>query len=563
MLDYIESNVNYEVDEKNIDSCGNGSNSIIPIHLIKQSSSSLNLIEYSEEGTLSKDSPELKPHSLNHLNRDTISDGVPHDLTYYLKSCLLIFLISNLGYSTFFSYTSPEALSHTFYERFQITANQFGSLFTIYAAPNTVMVFLSGVVIDMVGASRVSLVLTLIVTLSTLVGALSVPNFTVMLVSRFLLGFAGESLVACSNTIMSKTFPSRHLPICIGMLVGWIYSANLLSLLLLPALNKSIGFRWSLWVIFFVAALGLSLNIIYLLCKNKLVKIDKTSQVILLENLKNGVEKDGANADEDMVIEEEFNDNSSNVSSTSSLTPTLSIRVIVRKCLSILSQFKEIIIQIPARMWVIIGIVFFGYIGLFGLAIIGPSFLGEKYGFNEQTAALILSSETICSAVFSPICGILIGRFSKKIPILMFSVILMALGLLLLVTTNVFPLYWIIIIGIGYAILNTTVVSSLPLFIPDSILGTCYGLVGTSYNMGLVVFPTILGTLRESSGSYTLSFYVLVASCTMTAFLIALLKIFDLKSPIETRLDVPSTLFKSLQNEKNKSGNKPTSYSHH
>ncbi|EGC39714.1 hypothetical protein DICPUDRAFT_52467 [Dictyostelium purpureum] len=448
-----------------------------------------------------------------------------------LKTIFLVFMISNLGYSSFFSYTSPEALSHTFYNVYSLSSRQFSSLFTLYAVPNIVMVFLSGIVVDILGPDRVSIVLSAFVVLSTLIGALSPPNYGIMLFSRFLLGFAGESLIACSNTMMSKWFSSKTLSLGMGVLVGWIYSANFISLVALPAINKAYGFNVCLWVIFFVSVFGIVLNAVYLVLKKRFS--DKINQQLHLQQQ----QKYNNQYDEDsgIILITDLNNDLESIGNINSNYKglhsfKLKFRESTRKVVSI---FKEI----PIRMWIIVGIVFFGYTALFGLAIIGPDFLNQKYGYNEQKAALILSSEHVCSALFSPICGVFIKKVSKRIAVLLLSLILFGVGLTLLLVTNVFPLPWIIICGIGYSILNTTIISSLPLFVPDSVIGTCYGFVGTAYNCGLVVFPVLLGALKESTGNYNLSVGVLIANSFIAALLVGLLKYFDLKSKPNERLD--------------------------
>ncbi|EAL65237.1 hypothetical protein DDB_G0284377 [Dictyostelium discoideum AX4] len=466
------------------------------------------------------------------------------------KTIFLVFLISNLGYSTFFSYTSPEALSHTFYETFSISSSQFSGLFILYALPNVFMVILSGMIIDMVGADIVSIVLSSCVVISTLVGALSPPNFPLMLVSRFILGFAGESLISCSNTIMSKWFHSRTLSLCMGVLVGWIYSANFISLTILPSIKKRLGFKLSLWIIFFIALLGLSLNILYLLIKNNFNDIkqyqsnEEKDKLLNNYNINNNINNNNNN--NNIIIIGDINNNKVN-NNEDDKEVLLNINnnnnnnnnnKILKLIINFKDKVKSILIQVPIRMWLIVGIVFFGYTALFGLAIIGPDFLGQKYGFNESRAALILSSEHIVSATFSPIVGILIKRFTKRILVLLISLVIMIIGLTLLLTTNVYPLWWIVICGIGYSMLNTTIVSSIPIIAPQSIIGTCYGFIGTSYNCGLIVFPYLLGSLKESFGNYNISITILIGNCIISILLLCLLKYFDLKESIlNKRLD--------------------------
>ncbi|EGG15215.1 hypothetical protein DFA_10045 [Cavenderia fasciculata] len=440
------------------------------------------------------------PPTIINLENTTTSKYNPRFKNYFsrknFKLFTLVLLISNMGFGTFFSYTSAQSLSYTFYQTFSINSSQYGNLFTLYAIPNICMVFISGILVDIYGPDKISIILSTIVFISTMIGAFSPPNYAMMLFSRFLLGFAGESLVSCSNALMTKWIPERNLPICLGFLVGWIYFANLNSLVILPAINKSFGFRISLWFIFGVQLLCLSLNIFYLLF-NKIFK--EISKEVEMDELLSNLERNGGgeidkSIDDYVFLQEDLDSKETSQGKKS----------IKQYLIESFEKVKFILSLIPLRMWIIFGIVFFGYTAMYALAIIGPDLFGLKYGYQEQIASLILSSETICSSFLSPIFGIAIKFSGRRIVFLSVAMVLLASGLLLLVLTpsTITPLPWIIICGTGFALLNTTVYSSLPVFIPQQVLGTSFGFIGTGYNLGLVVFPPILGALKVSSGNY-------------------------------------------------------------
>ncbi|GAM24284.1 hypothetical protein SAMD00019534_074590 [Acytostelium subglobosum LB1] len=450
-----------------------------------------------------------------------------------LKTATIVILIANLGFGTCFSYTSPEAMSSTFYRTFNLDSRQFGSLFTLYAIPNVIMVCLTGVLVDIVGPHPMSLILSSIVTISTLIGALSPPYFGVMVLSRFILGFAGESLLACSNALMTKWFSDKQLSTFLGVSIGWIYAGNVASLILLPIVNKSIGFRWSLWVIFIVAATGLTLNIVYILIHRMFKDISKDAEVDILL-------KDMTNKNVEDVEEEEYfvDHNEEDRRIKTQRRAQVSLSCILSTITASASRVKGIVVQLPARLWVMIGIVFFGYSSMYGLAIIGPDFFEIKFGVNEQVASLVLSSEQVCSTLLSPVFGYLIRRIGRRVLLLGVAFVLLAAGILLLVLTDIHPLPWVILAGTGFSLLNTTVISSLPVFVPPAVLGTSYGLVGTAYNTGLVIYPVLLGSLKVATGSYNVSWFVLFGNCICGLGLVLVLRWLDAKAPIETRLSV-------------------------
>ena len=135
----------------------------------------------------------------------------------------LVVLISMcfISINNYFCYHAPSAIAYGYESYYGINTKQFGTLFTIYSAPNIILVFFSGQFIDRVGLRKSSLIFNSFILISVILAAFTpssthdaeASNLTVyilLLLSRLLLGLGGESICACVSTMISRWFSSTN-----------------------------------------------------------------------------------------------------------------------------------------------------------------------------------------------------------------------------------------------------------------------------------------------------------------------------------------------------------------
>ncbi|KAN0044701.1 hypothetical protein ACTA71_006220 [Dictyostelium dimigraforme] len=206
----------------------------------------------------------------------------------------------------------------------------------------------------------------------------------------------------------------------------------------------------------------------------------------------------------------------------------------IKRVIEIKDQSKKL----SKRFWLLSLICFFGYLTMFGFAIIGTDVLKIKFGYDEKKAANYMAAEAIVNSILPIFTGwFIINLRGRKIQIMAFASFLLGLGVLLLNVTNANPLPWIIMCGVGFSFLNTTLMSCVPLLVDMSIVGTAYGIVTTAYNINIMAFPPLLDYVKQSTGSYTISLAILSMSSVITLLLLALLKYWDLQVPLSQSLD--------------------------
>eukprot|EP01132_Coremiostelium_polycephalum_P004045 gene4045-5063_t len=424
-----------------------------------------------------------------------------------LKKSLVMFLIANLGYGLQLAYSAPVALSRTFYDEIGISETQYGFLFTFYSLPNLFMIIIGGILIDIIGTNKVSTIFCGIACFSTILTVLSIPHFEIIIIGRFFLGMGGETLLACATTMIPLWYASNEVPICMGFLASWFYWGNLTALVVLPAINKSLGFK---------AAID------HLRWSNQNQETSKLN-VQQNENLLNQEESSNSQVDLENQNQKNYH--------TMSKMQEFKIK---------LKQIYEMSKKLSARFWLLSVICFIGFYTMFGLAIIGTDVLQNKFGYSEQKSAMIMASEAIINGILPLGTGWVITNIrGRKIQIMILACALLGLGTFFLNVTDVFPLPWIILCGIGFALLNTTLMSCVPLLVEFSIVGTAYGIICTAYNLNIFLFPPILDKIKQSRGNYKIPLALLTGCSVIAIILLIVLKIMDQKVPLSQSLDSP------------------------
>ncbi|EGC33659.1 hypothetical protein DICPUDRAFT_94995 [Dictyostelium purpureum] len=432
------------------------------------------------------------------------------------KRIATVFLIINLGFPVFLSYNNPSSMVQIFKREYSIDATQFGRLYSIYALPNVIMVFLGGILVDLIGTNKSSLIFSTILTISTILAAISssTHSYGLLMFSRVLLGLGGESLLVCIATFITDMFEANQVSLVMGIEATWVQFGSLVAFGVLPSFYNASSFPMTMWFIAIIASIGSILNIVFIIYQPKL-RFNK-EQPIPLENI----------ADDE---ETPYGENSVAIDTESQLSSENK---------SFLVLFKENIIQafhivksMSMRTWVLTIVAFFGYSAFFGLDIIFTDMAIERYNYSDAFAAGIMASETFTTGIVSPLFGIFVKKLKRNILAMGIGITMTMVGIFLIVVTDVMPMAFVILSGCGYTLMSNAIYSSIPLIVEEDGMGTAYGCIGTSYNIGIVLFPLFLTYFRSKTGDYIISMWILILSSAIAIVCLFILKYFDKKEP--------------------------------
>ncbi|GJQ13631.1 hypothetical protein GpartN1_g5422.t1 [Galdieria partita] len=178
---------------------------------------------------------------------------------------VVLFFVCLFTFGSYFCFDTPGALG-SLLERgpMKLSATEFNLLYSVYAWPNVVLVFLGGFFIDTFGSRPCSVVLSLITLIGQLITTTGVfcKSFKLLLVGRFLFGSGSESLNVCQSTIVSHWFQGSELAMAFGFSLTVSRLGSIIAFNILPSYSE----RFGLSSAFLLGGLLCSVSFVATLC---------------------------------------------------------------------------------------------------------------------------------------------------------------------------------------------------------------------------------------------------------------------------------------------------------
>ena len=178
--------------------------------------------------------------------------------------------------------------------------------------------------------------------------------------------------------------------------------------------------------------------------------------------------------------------------------------------------------------WIVALLCVLYYSAIFPFQRYAPNFLEETLGIDAATAARLFSCFPILAMVLTPILGGFLDRVGKGASMLMLgSVIMIVCHLSFAFLLPLFPQKWfavllIVVLGVSFSLVPAALWPSVPKIIDEKTLGSAYCLIFWVQNIGLCLVPMLIGSLRQSTGGYTIPMIVF-SSFGVLAFIFSLL----------------------------------------
>ena len=164
--------------------------------------------------------------------------------------------------------------------------------------------------------------------------------------------------------------------------------------------------------------------------------------------------------------------------------------------------------------WIVALLCVLYYSAIFPFQRYAPNFLEETLSIDAESASRLFSCFPVLAMILTPLLGIFLDRVGKGASMLMAgSVIMIACHLSFAFLLPLFPskgfaLVLIVILGVSFSLVPAALWPSVPKIIDEKILGSAYCLIFWVQNIGLCLVPMLIGSLRESTGGYTVPMIV-------------------------------------------------------
>ncbi|WP_282125200.1 MFS transporter [Marinifilum flexuosum] len=190
------------------------------------------------------------------------------------------------------------------------------------------------------------------------------------------------------------------------------------------------------------------------------------------------------------------------------------------------------------------------YSAIFPFTKFAPDLMVQKYGFAEEFSGWIVGLLPIGTMVLTPVFGAFMDKKGKSASIMMLGSLLLIFSHVIfayLPSNTAFAFVAMVVLGFAFSFVPAAMWPSVPKIIPESRLGSAYAMIFMIQNVGLMLFPMLLGYVLDQSNQglaegasldYTSSMTLMVG-CGIAALVVAFfLRVVDKKKGYG--LDLPN-----------------------
>ncbi|XP_018017099.2 major facilitator superfamily domain-containing protein 1-like [Hyalella azteca] len=369
----------------------------------------------------------------------------------------LVFMLF-LSFGNTFCYDTPGSLQNEIKTDMNVSTLQFSTLYSLYSWPNVVLCFVGGFLIDRIFGIRLgTLIFSTIVTVGHFVfsfGAL-INTFWCMQLGRFIFGIGGESLIIAQNAYTVSWFKGKELNTVFGLIGSLSRVGSTVNFLVMEPIYNWVDQTQDGHVTLGITlAIGGFTCVFSLTCAIVLAILDRRRSKVLRV----------ASAEVGEKI-----------------------------------QLKDIG-KFPLSFWLISVICFTFYPAIFPFVGLSKVFFMYKYGLSSAKANSVSSIAFIISAFASPMFGFVVDKTGRNI---------MWVGLACLVTmgahaimafTFINPYIPMCIMSLSCSLMASSLLPMVALILPESQLGTAYGIMLSFQNLGLALISMLSGFVVDNYG---------------------------------------------------------------
>lgn len=125
----------------------------------------------------------------------------------------------------------------------------FGLFYTLYSAPNVILPFFGGYLVDRIGVRMCLLLFSSLITLGQVIFSLglSIKSWPVMFLGRLIFGFGGESFTVANSALLAQWFKGKELAFAFGVNLSISKLGSVVNNLVSPILTDDVNILFALW----------------------------------------------------------------------------------------------------------------------------------------------------------------------------------------------------------------------------------------------------------------------------------------------------------------------------
>ena len=368
---------------------------------------------------------------------------------------IVLVFVSLAMFGNYYIYDSISPLADLLAKQLNFSDADIGLLNGIYSLPNIFMVVIGGIIIDRLGTRKSTLIFSILCLIGAAFTAFK-GDLMVMATGRLIFGLGAESLIVAVTTILARWFKGKELSFAFGINLT-IARLGSFAALNSPTWAKAFYENWQYPMLISLVA-GI---------------ISVTAVIIYIGLDRNAAKKYilGNASEPDKIV------------------------------------FRDIF-KFNASFWYITLLCVTFYSAVFPFQTFAVKFFIEVHGITREYGGFLSSLLTFFAMIFTPLFGLLADKIGKRALLMMFGSLLLVPVYLLLVYTQLPPLFPMAIMGISFSLVPAVMWPSVAYIIEESRLGTAYGLMTMIQNIGLAGFNFLIGWANDFSGGYTAGMWI-------------------------------------------------------
>lgn len=351
------------------------------------------------------------------------------------------------------------------------SASDFGLVMSAYAFPNVflAMAILGGIILDRIGIRITGFSFILLMSLGGALTAYAAssyflnggfgyglldsfltqytPQLKMMIIGFFLFGLGAETSIVVLSKVIVKWFKGKELALALGLNLAIGRLGAALAFTLSPRLVHP---EWTTAIYFGVLLLWIGLLgfIVYMLVD---YKVDKQENIDLKDP------------------EEEFK----------------------------LSDLKDLVTNRSVIYITLLCVTF--YAAVFPFLKFAPDLLMNKFSMARQMAGDVTSYLMYGTILLTPLFGWFVDNKGRSATLMYLGSALLIVAHLMFALTYIEPRVPIVLLGIAFSLVPAAMWPAVTKIVPNSKIGTAYGFMFSVQNIGLFVFPMLIGFVVDTS----------------------------------------------------------------
>ena len=375
--------------------------------------------------------------------------------------------ISFVMAANYFFYDVLSPLQPLLREKLGFSNSEYGFLVSAYSLPNVflLMAIVGGIILDKIGIRKTGFAFIAFMAIGSLLtgyGASAYfnnggpgyqffdsflkqfsPALKLMSFGYFLFGLGAETSIVVITKIVVKWFKGKELAFALGLNLAVARAGTLMAFLFSNALAQQNPWYKPIYLGAGLLCIALLSFLIYIIFD---LKIDKQ-------------------------IKEDYG-----------IAPEEKFRI---------SDIGKII-RIPSFIYITLLCVTF-YSAVFPFLKYAPDMLENKFGFSGDLSGMIVAILPFGTIVFTPLFGLFTDYRGKSASVMILGSLLLILVHLTFTFTTISPYVPMFILGVAFSLVPAAMWPSLAKIIENNKLGTAYGIMFSIQNIGLWLFPLLIG----------------------------------------------------------------------